>query len=125
MLTVIIRADAYCYGVLLESGHCRQAPEMIVRIAISELCICALIYFLHSVLVCGPVVFSSYFTGFEDIAACGVLLPLPEGTHSLLRPVEFSQIMSDSTVNPVEALLAYSPSIEVDWLYERCAVWYL
>lgn len=86
----------------------RRAPELIYRIEISEFCVFGLVSFILSALVVGPVGFSSDFVSVEDIAARGVVLPLSDGVHNFVRSVRFSRIMSDCTVNPVNAFLGYS-----------------
>lgn len=52
------------------------------RIAIYEFCVHTSVCFLLSALVGGFVGVGTEFTGVDDIAAWGAILPLPEGVHS-------------------------------------------
>lgn len=47
-----------------------------------------------------------------------------ERVYNLVQSVEFFRTMSDYTANTVKVYLAYSPSLEVDWLDEGCVGWY-
>lgn len=86
MLTIIVRDKTYRSGALFES---HRAPELIFWIAISEVCLCALVSFLLSRLVGSPVIFSSIFSGVEDIAARRVLLLLYDGVHKAVQSMQF------------------------------------
>lgn len=65
---------------------------------------------LLSALVGQPVGFNIDFRGVENNAVRGVLLPLPAGAHNVVQSVGF-WFMSDCSVNPVEAHLAYCWSL--------------
>lgn len=70
----------------------RRASGLRFRIAISEF-VFALLFFLLSTVIAESVSFTSYFTGIEYIAACRVLIPLPEGVHNFLQSVGCFRIM--------------------------------
>lgn len=83
----------------------------------------ALVSFLLSVLVEGPIRCSRDFTDLEDILA-GVFLFLAEGVHNFVQSVSFLQNSLDSTVKAATAYATYIRSLEVYWYSEECISWY-
>lgn len=101
---------AYYSSVIIN----RRVPELVFHMAISKVCVCALMSFLHSELAGGPVGFSSDFTGFEDTAAWGVLFLLPEGGQNFVQSVGFSRIISKCNVSSLKGSVAHSQWTEFD-----------
>lgn len=85
----------------------------------------ALVFFLLSALVGGPDGLSCALTGVGDIGARGVLLSLSEDVHHFVQTVRVCRILSKCTVTSAQALLAWSRSVAIDWLYQLFVGWYL
>lgn len=90
-----------CYSNLVVS---RRAPELMFCDEISEFCVCTIISLLISAVISGPVGFSCDRTDVEDIAARGVLLPLPDNVCNFVQSFRSFRIMPDYTAKYVQAL---------------------
>lgn len=66
-----------------------------------------LLFFLLSALIIGSADFCGNLTGVEYIAAQEVLFTLSEGVESLVPSFGSVRFISDCTINPVKAYLAY------------------
>lgn len=67
--------------------------------------------------------FSTNFRGVQYHCAAGAS-SLTEGVHNFAESVECFWVMPDHTVSPEKSYPAYSWSLEVNKLAERCVDWY-
>lgn len=65
-----------------------RAQELDFRVAVIELIVFALVSSFHSTIVRGPVGFSSYYTGVQDIAVAVVFYPSPENVFKFVQSLE-------------------------------------
>lgn len=101
------RVDAHHNAVLFEFGEKWAGIGVDVLDYNLRISCCALVSFIPSVLVGGPVRSISDSTGVEYIATSGVLLPLPDVVHNFARSVGFFRITTCCTVKSVNGFIAY------------------